>query len=310
MIHEYALEPELVASWHDRMFFRFFIEQFGFGTGRVVSRYPKRWRRLVWNAFQAAFGAAAGEIERKRVEEMLARLTAPEVRRPGYVWDEARGWLENAERENDRRPFHAIVARDNPRGHANILRADDILAGTPDSWRAPHSAVVDRTAECMAQAVAPMLRCASHILFVDPHFRASREKYRNTLRAFLRVVAQQGNAPAIELHTGHVSDDAPDWETFKRECERYLLPLIPAGLTLVVRRWKNKRGGERLHNRYILTDVGGIQFGVGLDEGDAGTRDDVTLLDAEAHRHRLDSYRDPVSAFDLEGEIRLTKPER
>ena len=51
MIHEYALEPELVASWHDRMQFRFFIGQFGFGTGRVVSRYPKQWRELVLEEF-------------------------------------------------------------------------------------------------------------------------------------------------------------------------------------------------------------------------------------------------------------------
>ncbi len=89
MIYECAPEPELVASWHDRLHFRFFVEQFGLGTGRVVSRYPKKWRKLVWDALPAALYAAAGEIERKRVKELLVRLTEPEVRRPGCVWNSA-----------------------------------------------------------------------------------------------------------------------------------------------------------------------------------------------------------------------------
>ena len=105
MIQEYALEPELVASWHDPVLARFFIDQFGYGTGRVVSRYPKKWRKLVWEAFQATFGATAGDIRRKRIEELLAQLTMPVVRRPGCIWNAARGWLENAEQENARRPF-------------------------------------------------------------------------------------------------------------------------------------------------------------------------------------------------------------
>jgi hypothetical protein len=46
MIREYGLEPDLVALWHERVHFRFFIEQFGFGTGRIVSRYPQKWLSL------------------------------------------------------------------------------------------------------------------------------------------------------------------------------------------------------------------------------------------------------------------------
>jgi len=304
MIHEYALEPEFVASWHDRLLGRFFIEQFGFGTGRVVSRYPKKWRKLVWDAFQAAFGAGAGEIERKRVEELLARLTAPEVRRPGCVWDDARGWLENAEWENERRPFHAILSRDNPRGRPNVVRADDVLAGTPKAWLAPGSIVVERTAASMADGVASMLRSATRIVFVDPHFRAIRPEFNRPLSAFLQIVRAAGSQAAIELHTAERAD-APPWDSFRRECEDYLPRIIPKSLTLAVRRWKNRVGGERLHNRYILTDVGGVQFGVGLDEGDPGATDDVTLLSAEAYRRRLEAYIGSARAFDLEGEVEI-----
>ena len=305
MIHEYALEPELVASWHDRMHFRFFIEKFGFGTGRVVSRYPKKWRRLVWEALRATYGTAVGEVERKRVEELLARLTTPEIRRLGCVWDDAHAWLENAEQENERRPFHAILSRDNPRRQPNVVLACDILAGSPEAWRAPSSIVVERTAASMAHAVAPMLRSAKRILLVDPHFRASRQRYQNSLGKFLRLVRVEAPQVAIELYAGNVADNAPDWDFFRGECERYVPDLVPAGLTLVVRRWTNRAEGEKLHNRYILTDIGGVQFGVGLDEGDPGTTDDVMRLDIDVYRRRIEDYAGAAPVFNLEGEIQI-----
>ena len=126
------------------------------------------------------------------------------------------------------------------------------------------------------------------------------------MAGFLRIVASVAAQITIEIHTGHIADDAPDWTTFRRECEKHLPAVVPAGVELVVRRWRNRDGGDRLHNRYILTDIGGVQFGVGLDEGDPGTTDDVTLLHADAYRRRLEDYVGPVLAFDLEGEVIIT----
>jgi hypothetical protein len=54
-----------------------------------------------------------------------------------------------------------------------------------------------------------------------------------------------------------------------------------------------------------MPDVGGVEFGYGLDEGDPGTTDDVTLLSADSYRRRLEDYIGPALAFDLEGEVRI-----
>jgi hypothetical protein len=303
MIHEYALEPELVATWHDRLIFRVFIEQFGFGTGRVVSRYPNKWRELVWNAFRG--GAGAREIERKRIEELIARLTSPEVRRAGSVWNDLRDWLTNAEQEHSRKPFHAILARDNPRKNSGVICADDVISGTAPTWDAPSSIVVPRAAQAMANCVASMLRCATKILFVDPYFRASKPEFNRPLAAFLQIVAGQVPAAVVELHTAERTD-APNWAAFRQECERYLPSRLPPGVKVKIRRWKNRIGGEGLHNRYILTDLGGVDFGVGLDEGDAGRTDDVNLLGVNVYRRRLEDYAGPSFAFDLDGEVTIT----
>lgn len=66
MLYEYALEPALLNNWKD---FRYFAEKFGVSRGRMIARYPKRWKRLVYEP-----PANGGEIERKRIEEGLSRL--------------------------------------------------------------------------------------------------------------------------------------------------------------------------------------------------------------------------------------------
>ena len=106
----------------------------------------------------------------------------------------------------------------------------------------------------------------------------------------------------IELHTAD-RDNAPSWEEFRKECENKLPSIIPEDLTLTVYRWKEREGGEKLHNRYILTDIGGVQFGHGLDEGDLGTTDDVSRLGDDTYAKRWENYAGPNFAFDLDGEV-------
>lgn len=115
MIHEYALEPELVATWGNRRDYRYFIDKFGLGQPRIVSRYPERWGNLAWEAFQTR--RSATDIERTRMEALLSRLSERMVRRHNPIWEPDQTWLENAHGEHARFPFHAILARANAAGH-------------------------------------------------------------------------------------------------------------------------------------------------------------------------------------------------
>ena len=56
-------------------------------------------------------------------------------------------------------------------------------------------------------------------------------------------------AISVEFHTGHTTDDAPNY--FRKEWEDYLPDIIPIGLTLTVRRWKNRSGGAPIR---IISD--------------------------------------------------------
>ena len=307
MIHEYALEPELVATWYDHHLYRYFIERFfgfekdtGDATGRVVAQYPSdMWQNLVWDAFEKNFGSTATTLDWQRMEELLKQLLKePTVRRPcpPCIWDYEQTWLENAEEENRRHPFQAIFALDDPRNHRNVVRADDFLNMSASAvWRIPNSIVVDRTADSMAKSLKPMLRCATRIFFIDPHFRASEPRYQNPLREFLNIICHGRRQVTLEYHTMY-NKKKPSWDHFFRECKQYLPCLIPRGFTLTIRRWRDKKVSENLHNRYILTDIGGVQFGVGLDEYDpdstsnAPPTDDIYRMGRQNYQKRCKDY--------------------
>ena len=294
MLYEYAVEPVLLNNWKD---FRYFTEKFGVSQGRFISRYPKRWKKMVYESL-----ASCGEIERKRIEVSLETLDGCVLKRSQSQWDNQQDWLTNAEAEHFRRPFYAILARTNPNQRDFVLEGEG-LDDTHPRWNVPRSRAVPRVAQEMADCVAPLLRVCQEILFIDPHFRPKEDRYQRPLREFLTVLIERplNEFPVrVEIHTGE--DLGAGF--FKAECQKWLPNITPKGMKVRLVQWRQKNGGEKFHNRFILTDKGGVMFGVGLDDSDGadGETDDVTLLDEDVYKLRRKQYTsDP--AFDFIDEI-------
>lgn len=346
MICEYALEPELVATWHTDPHYRHFIKNFGFdpddghATGRVVAQYPSNWKKRVWDAFRTNSGSSAGFfVKKERILVLLEQLGRIHARRSGdsYIWNNQCTWLKNAEEEDERHQFHAILAC-NPSDNPQVICGEDVLPGMDPLplWSVPREEPVLRTAASMATHLEPMLRCATRILFIDPHFRPSEQKFRNPLKQFLKIICDGSRDVTLEYHTMH-NDKKPAWNDFLDKCQKYLPSLIPHGFTLTVRRWeerddndhRDKRKKERddnenewdeweerkLHNRYILTDIGGVGIPNGLDESDRYELDekkrgtiDIHRLSFDIWKRRLEDYGyDPNQepAFDLEEKVAI-----
>ena len=323
MICEYALEPELVATWHTDPHYHHFIKNFGFdpddghATGRVVAQYPSNWKKGVWDAFHANSGFFAESfVKKNRISVLLEQLGRIHARRSGdsYIWNNQCTWLKNAEEEDERHPFHAILAC-NPSDNPQIVCGEDVLPGMnpPSLWSVPRETPVQRTAASMATHLKPMLRCATRILFIDPHFRPSEQRFRNPLEQFLEIICDGTRDVTLEYHTMHNSKK-PAWNFFLDECKKYLPSLIPHGFTLTVRRWEERDIGEELHDRYILTDIGGVKIPRGLDESDRYTlnkRDrgtiDISRLSYGIWQQRLEDYGyDSAPAFDLERKVTIS----
>ena len=307
MIHEYALEPELVATWTNRSDCRYFKESFGLGQGRVVSQYPEHWKHLVRDASRGNNDLAQNDLAQKRLVELLVHLSEQMVRRSDAQWDgESTSWRDNAEHEHERRPFHAILARTNPKNHAHVLTESKMDEDSATRWTVRRGRSVARNAAEMADAVTPLLRCSSEVIFVDPYFRPGQLRYRGPFEAFLEQMVRQrpGGMPTrIEVHTSTKVKDTETKKFFRGECDTKLHECVPEGMKVLVRRLKEKQDGEKFHNRYILTDLGGVAFGTGLDEGNEGETDDITLMDRDQYELRWSQYGgDPPAEFEQKGD--------
>jgi len=294
MLHEYALDPVVLSNWHS---FRYFYEKFGVAHGRLISRFPKKWKRM---AYEACGGC--GDIERKRIEEKLSDIDV-KLLSTRRSYDSSLAWLNNAEWQHNLDPFHAIISNSNPRNIDAVLIADELDESLP-LWNVLREICVSRKAEVLAKCLAKFLQNSTEILFVDPHFRPYEVRYKNVLKELIAlVVISNSKLKRIEYHLKE--NPQATAEFFKRECCDKIPAIVPHGIEIIFIRWKQKDGGESLHPRYILTDRGGVRIEHGLDEGDEGETTDIGLLDEALYRQRWTDFQKATAAFEFVDEVKV-----
>ena len=289
MLKEFAVQPSVVSNWTAC---RFLMDKFGYGRGRVISRYPKSWTRMVYESLNGL-----GPMEKKRIEVGLTRLKEALYARH-HEWDSAREWVDNALEEHRQRPFCAIIA-DNACGQSpGIIREEDLDEEDEPRWKAEVQRHIDRTATEMATCAETLLRNAKHILLVDPYFNPQAQRFRRPFEAFLRAAGNRDPGIPIERIEVHTGDSAAGTKAFfDGECKKYLPRHIPSGLKVRLVRWDQ----NYLHNRYVLTERGGLKFSTGLDDHDGGTRshDVVDLLAPGPYAQIWGEYQRNNSTFPL-----------
>lgn len=286
MIKEFALAPEALAQSHREC--SYFLEKFGVDQGRVISKFPSRWKRLVYDA---ALQIHQGKLELSRIELCLQNLAAGSLfssGRPGG--DEGEPWLSRAIAENERDPFAAIIATAIDAGCPSILLAADLDDGN-EAFRAQGQSHIPRTAEAIIECVGLLIRTARTIKLVDPHIKANLPRWGHVLQYLLKQVRP---GTTIEIHR---TDDALPGN-IRGWFDSAIPPMLREGVRLKV--FLHKKEG--MHNRFILTEAGGASYHTGLDEhagGDAdGTQEDlVTLLREDVRRVEWNRYPSDVKAF-------------
>lgn len=296
MYQEYAIDPTTICRSFDR--FARFWNGLGYGEGRLLSRFPGKWERKLIRS-QAYLDLSEGQ--RKRVEILLKREadTRRRIVPSGRSYDSnAQTWLEAAENCHRQQPFHGILAESNPRSHGSVTCFDDV-GEQGDCWATPRPWQVKRWRTDMARAAAPLLRTSREILFVEPYFEFS-DRFTHPLCAFLSELASYaGVIKRLEVHLKRRSDEGtPEYfrDVFEQEARaklRHYRP--PDGHELIEKLeffiWESP-DENRMHPRYILTEVAGLGFENGLDETYEGEiLTDVTLVDGPSLQRRWQEFQ-------------------
>ena len=122
---------------------------------------------------------------------------------------------------------------------------------------------VIRTADEIAGALYTITAVSKEVDIVDPFFdlRLTEGNYLAPLACLLaRLAGGFGSSKAIRIHfRDHNSRPPP--ALLARDGAAQVKGLLPPGYCLELYAWSQIRGGEDFHDRFVLTDLGGIMIG-------------------------------------------------
>lgn len=304
MIHEFAVDPDVAIDWcKNKYAYKYFLSKFGLGTPRIVSDFPKK--KKIRKKFKEA-ETELSEIEGLRLVELFNALTETLIERDYEDYDGTIPWIENAIREYGRLPFHAILTQSNPHRHSFILEEPNAVDAN-NLWDLPKGKIVNRTADKIAHSVSCLLKNSKEIIYIDPYFLEYKhmQKWLNTLELFCtKIPESKYSSDSFNMEYICSADlyHPTAFNVFKSRCENELPSILPKGLRLTVKRYSQGSSGQKLHNRYILTDIGGVLFQHGFDGGevDDGQTDDINLMERDQYLKRWEEYvNNPI--FDIDG---------
>lgn len=293
MIHEYAVDPNSLATFNEIWQA---LEQFGVARGRVVVQCPKRWWAIVKQNLENARDTLPW-VEYKSLEERCIRLRDDRkiICRKNLKYDGDKPFVDAIATEHAERPFRAVLQLDpTTGGPVPVLSRFDLHDGNA-LWKVRCSQPLPRTAEALFAIVAPLLRISADFLLVDPYFASNPQTYQSLIKMLQNAHSAGKSFQRVEVHTGtkgtatHIRDKA----------RTSLVPRLPAGTKITVFQWKEREGCERLHDRFVLTDRGGIASSCGWDTGESGQTTELSLMDDDSYRHRWNQYQRETAAFDL-----------
>ncbi len=294
MIYEYALDPMLVVNWAIGRQGRF-VGQFGMDQRRLVSDYPKDWVGEVYGAFYKHFGYDDSSLEFQNAQPELQSyvqwLSEFTVQRDVKRTTE-HTWLQGAVAEHGRRPFHAIMTTTGDGVECREVITPEALDNLRDlRWYLPTIMATKKSADDLAAAMEPMLRGAQYIVLVDPYFDASNARYQASFSALVRAACgargSGSGVPELIVMTGIEQKHKPHEGEFTREAmtrvaddlrvkaQREIPKLLPVGMSVSFYCLKHPDEGDPLHNRYVLTDIGGVIAPYGLAEYKLGEAHDA-----------------------------------
>ena len=219
-------------------------------------------------------------------------------------------WLGLAREAHDRAPLDAIMLTPELLKLSGIN--DEILVevdGVLDSgaWLArKRSETIKQREKDYRGLFLKILRHAKRLYLIDPFFRPDRRQWTDTIKICASLMGQRGGEPLqgiIEIHAGDPSsrcspqDEVAAWERWKRG------EFVPNFRhTLSVGMWKRFDDGERVHDRFLITDQVGFSIAGGLDclRPPFGTPSDTiwTLLDEEDRQLWLNKFRAGTSPYE------------
>ncbi len=293
MIYEYAVEPDLVVDWALARA-GIYVRQFGMDQRRLVSDFPKDWRGQVFGALYGRFGFDDTDLgfqnAQPYVEAYVQELCEYMVPRSEPANPDL-SWLDAALLEHRRWAFKAIVVSSPGTSDCRELVTPEVMNDTRDRrWRLDTISPTAKTGTELAAAMGPLLCVSQQVVLVDPYFHAKEAGFVESFTAIVSESLKRPRGQPVELtvisgvewaRKGGPELTADERVRIARDmhdkAKRILPTCLPAGMPakfVCVERLPT--AADPFHNRYVLTNVGGVILPYGIAASRPGEADSAT----------------------------------
>ena len=311
MIYEYAMSPRfLIELAGQTRIARALRREIGIGKACILAGYPESLGNI-------AYAILASEESTETVPKKMARIQEKKNKVVQLATDFVAGGKAQTKRygtikweggfagEHSRAPFEGIFSVDDISSPAGLpLRNMDWLdLEDCPFFSHPRSLDVKRTAQDYCDALTPLLQSASSLTFVDPYFSPD-DRYKRPYSLFFQKISSVNNVRAQNERREILivcARERVDYSFFYEDCLSKLPSVIPEGITIRIHRIAHTEGGQDIHNRYILSDIGGVIFGHGTDSSRnprTETCDDILILDQSPFVRWAKAYTPGSLSFD------------
>jgi hypothetical protein len=299
MLRLYAVDPEVAALSNPS--FLSLSNSFGFDRGRVIARFPGNWVKQAIKAVRDA--EEIGDIEKTRMIEAIKQAKHDKMVKSGRNFDPTLpNWLSSCLAEHIKNPFDAIIVRDDNVDEAKVISAKEATDENHPLLAVEGGAVIEKTATEIAGALAPYFKSNCELWFHDKYFRLHNLKYRETLGACLaQIPLERSEEIRCQIHSCE-TERAPHQREFPTDI---VGKLIPEGITIEWFHWDEKPGGVKFHDRYLLTEAGGVLLGDGFSAEGPGRTVNLQLIAKPIYESARETIVPEASAYELKDKFRI-----
>lgn len=282
MIHEYALDPNVLNSWaSNHRDYAEFIREYGLGTPRIISSFPRRKASKLRSYLMQFSPNEAQPLSAQRYTEMVQKIVESVIVRD-VLENSPTDWAETAALENSRVPFGVILtSTDGLTGNSVKPTA---IYDQNSIWSHPDQINVPRTNEGLITAFLNLVRLAnSKIVIVDPFgWTDSAIRFIRLMLLAIKRNRVSGGFPSVTLfykekHGSGAGNGSPKAEYVRHRLLNDLKTDIP-NLKLEVFELTEVEDGDVFHNRCILTELGGVMTGHGVSLSNDPSHTDEAIL--------------------------------
>lgn len=297
MLVEHLIEPDFLTKVADtKRNYEDFLREFSRQSPRVIGQLQKfgKFRRKTLSVQDNQ----ANEDQKSMLIELLNFIEETCLVNRNSGIDGNLSFFDNCVSAHQQCPSHVFCL--DQRVAVNINGIDLLFSADLNNGirSLPNQKLVQKNLNKMAEAATDFLRLSSNITFVDPYF-SDRE---GMLSPMLKFIELCGTNSPIEHKDIYILAK----ERAAQPSAQYLLDAITnhqlfsangiKSLTVIL--LNEKASGEALHNRYIISDLGALLWGIGLDERHSEVNDDVVMLNEEIFSKRFEQYCE-LKAFEV-----------